>query len=228
MSITFTKLLSDCMVSAGDSDAETWPRPTVAMGWAKEAISQFPILRPQLDDHTNGGSVVYSYSMPAGFREIISVEYPISQQPPEYLVRKNHLDPDFYDQAGFYDIDYDFSTGSGYLCYVSGGSAASAHIKVQYLAMHETDLDDNSADLITVPDQFENILIAYFIMRAWRERLGFVMRDPTTHSNIVYQLTDMVRKAELNYKELVDAAQRFISESKTSSGNKVDKFDRVY
>ena len=138
------------------------------------------------------------------------------------------MDADFYAEAGFYDIDYDFTTGSGYLCYVSGGIAAAAHIKVEYLAAHETDLDDNSADLITVPDQFENILIAYFIMRAWRERLGFVMRDPTAHTSVIMQMTEMVRKSELNYKDLVDAAQRFISESKTTSGNKVDKFDRVY
>ena len=181
-----------------------------------------------LDDHTNGGSVVYSYSLPADFRELISVEYPISQQPPVYLVRKNHLDPDFYSSAGFYDVDYDFSTGTGYLCYVSGGVAASAHIKVQYLAVHDTDLDDNSTDVITVPDQFEPILIAYFIARAWRERLGFIMQDPTAHSSVIQQMTEMVYKAELNYKELVDSVQRYISESKVSSGNQVDKFDRVY
>jgi hypothetical protein len=228
MTITFTKLVSDCLVSAGDEDAATWPRPGIAIPWVKEAILQFPILRPQLDDHTNGASVVYSYSMPAGFREVISVEYPISQQPPVYLVRKNHLDPDFYSSAGYYDIDYDFSTGSGYLCYVSGGVAALAHIKVQFLATHDIDLADDSTDVITIPDQYENIIIAYFIMRAWRERLGVVMQDPTAHSSIITQLTEMVHKAEENYKELVDAAQRYISESKVSSGNTVDKFDQVY
>jgi len=228
MPITFTQLITDCMVAAGDEEAVTWARPTIARQWVIEAILQFPILRPMLDDHVNGASIVYSFSMPADFRELISVEYPISQQPPTYLVRKNHLDPDFYSSAGYYDIDYDFSTGNGFLCYVSGGVAALAHVKTQYLAMHDTSMDDNDADLITIPDQFENIIIAYFIARAWRERLGYVMRDPTAHSSVISQMTEMVHKSELNYKDLVLAAERHISESKVSSGNKVDKFDRVY
>ena len=228
MSITFTKLVSDCLVAAGDSDASTWPRISVAIPWVKEALQVFPILRPMLDDHTNGGSIVYSYQLPADFREVISVEYPISQQPPVYLLRKNRLDPNFYSIAGNYDIDNDYSTGSGYYCYVSGGVAASAHIKVQYLAGHDTDLADDSTDVITVPDHFENILIAYFIAKAWRERLGSVMQDPTAHSSIITQLTEMVRKAEINYLDLVASARQFISDSRITPANQLDKYDRVY
>ena len=228
MTIVFTQLISDCLVAAGDIDSATWSRTDVAIPWCKEALRVFPILRPMLDDHTNGAAVVYSYSLPADFRELISVEYPISQQPPVYLVHKNRLDPDFYNADRYYDVDYDFSTGTGYLCFISGGVAALAHIKVQYLAAHPTDLEDDDTDVITVPDHFEPILIAYFIMRAWRERLGYIMQDPTAHSSIISQMTEMVHKSDANYQELVVQAQRFISESKVSSGHHVDKFDRVY
>lgn len=228
MTITFTRLISDCLVAAGDVDALTWSRADVALPWAAEALRVFPILRPMLDDHTNGGTKVYSYQLPVDFREVISVEYPISQQPPVYLARKNRLDPDFYNDDGFYDIDYDYTTGSGYVCYVSGGVSASAHIKVQYLAAHETDLADDSTDVITVPDQFEHILIAYFITRAWRERLGNSMRDPTAHTTLIQQMTEMVRKADQNYADQVNAAQRTISESRITPHNEVDKYDRVY
>ena len=228
MTITFTQLITDCLVAAGDEDAATWSRTDIAIPWCKEALRVFPILRPMLDDHTNGASLVYSYAMPADFRELISVEYPISQVPPVYLVRKNRLDPNFYNEAGYYDIDYDYSTGSGYFVYVSGGVAALAHIKTQYLGAHATALADNSTDVITVPDQYEHIIIAYFITRAWRERLGVTMRDPTAHTSLVMQLTEMVRKSEENYKNLVAAAMQFISESKITPHNEVDKFDRVY
>ena len=228
MSITFTKFVSDCLTAAGDVGTVTWSRLTFGLGWAKEALMVFPILRPMLDDHTNGASIVYKYAMPADFREVISVEYPIGQQPPTYLARKNRLDPNFYADAGFYDIDHDYSTGGGWMCYVSGGVAASAHIKTEYLAGHDTDLADDSVDVITVPDEHEPILIAYFITRAWRERLGNAMRDPTAHTSIIQQLTEMVRRADENYASLLTQAQHRLVESRVSPANKVDKFDRVY
>ena len=152
MSIGFSKLMSDALIALGDSDATTWARTTIIWPWCIEAMLEFPILRPQLDDHTNGASVVYSFAMPADFREVISVEYPISQQPPAYLVRKNRLDPEFYDEAGFYDIDRDYAGGVGWFMYVSGGIAALAHIKTQYLANHKTDLIDDDESYITVPE----------------------------------------------------------------------------
>ncbi len=228
MTITFTKLVSDCLVAAGDNDATTWPRATVAIPWVKEALIAFPILRPMLDDHTNGASVVYSYALPADYREVISVEYPINQQPPEYLARKNRLDPDFYKEGGYYDIDHDFSGGLGFYCYISGGIAATAHIKMQYLAQHDTNLADDSVDVITVPDQYENILVAYFINRAWRERLGAFMQDPTAHTSVIQQMTEMVQHAEENYRYLVETALERVAQSKISPVNKADKFDRVY
>ena len=228
MTITFTKLVSDCLMAAGDVNVETWDRTTFGLPWAKEALQMFPILRPMLDDHTNGASVVYHYSLPDDFREVISVEYPIGNQPPAYLVRKNRLDPEFYNEEGYYDVDHDYSTGKGWIMHVSGGVAASAHIKTEYLANHPTNLADDSVATITVPDEYEHILIAYFITRAWRERLGDTMRDPTAHSSVIQQLTEMVRRADENYARLVEQAQAKISESRVSPRNTVDKFDRVY
>ena len=60
MSITFTKLLSDCLVAMGDETAATWDRTDTIWPWAIEAMLAFPILRPMTDDHTNGTALVYS------------------------------------------------------------------------------------------------------------------------------------------------------------------------
>jgi hypothetical protein len=228
MSISFQQLLTDCLVALGDADAATWSRTAIMIPWCKEAIRTFPILRPMRDDHTNGGSVVYSFALPDDFREVISVEYPISQQPPEYLVRKNRLDPDFYDETGFYDIDHDYATGKGWLMYVSGGLAASAHIYTQYLANHDTNMTDSAECLITVPDEYEAILITNVMCRAYRERLGYTMRDPTAHTNLVYQLTEMVRKIEEQYEKMVTDAHHQLTNSIVSAHKTVDKFDIVY
>ena len=228
MSITFTKLLSDCLVQLGDPTAATWSRTDIIWPWAIEAMLQFPILRPMLDDHTNGGTLAYSYQLPTDFREVISVEYPISQQPPIYLARKNRLDPDFYSAAGYFDIDHNYIDGGGWYCYVSGGVAASAHIKMQYFANHATGLEDDSTDVITVPDEYENILVAYVVMKGYRERLGAYMIDPTAHSSLILQMTEMVKRSEDNYHLLVQRAQVRLADSRITPNVSSDKFDRVY
>jgi len=228
MSIGFSKLMSDALIALGDSDATTWARTTIIWPWCIEAMLEFPILRPQLDDHTNGASVVYSFAMPADFREVISVEYPISQQPPAYLVRKNRLDPEFYDEAGFYDIDRDYAGGVGWFMYVSGGIAALAHIKTQYLANHKTDLIDDDESYITVPDEYEPILVAYVVAKGYRERLGAYMQDPTAHMTIITQMTNMCKEADDHYQELVNNAIAKLTGSRVSPQMHVDKFDRLY
>jgi hypothetical protein len=191
-------------------------------------VLNFPILRPMLDDHTNGASVVYSYAAPSDFREVITVEYPISQQPPTYLSRKNRLDEDFWSVINCYDIDHDYSAGTGWFIWVSGGVAALAHIKMQYLANHSTTIVDDSVATWTVPDEYENIVVAYVVAKAYRERLSTYMVTPTAHTSIILQLTDMVKKAEDNYRDLAQRALVRLADSRITPNVAADKFDRVY
>jgi hypothetical protein len=228
MSISFQDLLTDCLVALGDTNANIWSRTDVIWPWCIEALRTFPILRPMKDDHTNGLSTVYNYTLPSDFREVISVEYPVNQQPPSYLTRKSRLDPDFYEEAGYYDVDHDYTTGGGWVMYISGGVSGLAHIYTQYLANHDVDMIDDPACYISVPDEYQNILIASVMCRAYRERLGKVMQDPTAHTNLVYQLTEMVRKLEEQYTRLVSEAQHQLTNSVVSAHKTVDKYDRVY
>jgi hypothetical protein len=228
MTTIFSDFLDTCSYALGDILGAVWSRVDAIWPWALEGMMAFPILRPMLDDHTNGASLVYSYALPTDFREVIAVEYPISQTPPVYLVRKNRLDPGFYDEAGYYDIDHDYSTGSGWYCYVSGGVAASAHIKMQYLANHDTSMADDHTDTISIPDEYVHIIVAYVVAKAYRERLSNMMVDPTAHTSVVLQMTDMVQHAEEHYDQLVAAAQQRLAQSRNTPAIQVDKYDRVY
>jgi hypothetical protein len=213
----------------GDHTAAIWPRVTIITAWAEEAMLTFPILRPMLKDQTGASAVSYSFTLPTDFREVITVEYPISQYPPVYLNRKNRLDPEFYEEDGFYDIDRDYTAGKGWSCYVSGsGIGILAHVKVQYLANHLIGLADDYTALITVPDEYVNILIAYVGAKAFREMLSTYMVDPTAHTSIISQMTDMVNKSEEKYKDMVAQAQAKLSDSRLSPKFEMDKHDRVY
>ncbi len=225
MAITFTTLLTDCLVALGDSGGTVWARANRMMPWAIEAIRTFPILRPMLDSHINGPLEAWTVVLPEDFREVISVEYPVGVG---YLVRKNRLDPSFWDKSGNYDVDHDFNTGMGFVLYTSGAIAPLSNIRTQYMATHDTAMLDDSVTLISIPDEYESILIASVMCRAYRERLSNAMQDPTAHTNIIYQLTNMVQKMEDNYKQLLSDAQRRMTSSIVSPPMHVDKFDRVY
>ncbi|OGN93818.1 MAG: hypothetical protein A2Z71_11725 [Chloroflexi bacterium RBG_13_50_21] len=229
MAFTWTKVLSDCLLALGDPLAATWSRTATIWPWVQEAVLTIPILRPMIDDHTNAAStIIYSYQAPVDFREVITVEYPIGVQPPTYLSRKNRLDESFWNSNDFYDIDHDYTAGTGWFIWVSGGIAASAHIKMQYLANHSTTIVDDSTATWTVPDVYENIVISYVIAKAYRERLSAYMITPTAHTSTILQLTDMVKKAEDHYLGLSQRALQRLTDSRITPNVAADKFDRVY
>jgi hypothetical protein len=229
MATTFKHLLTDCLVALGDSSGVTWSRVDRIWPWCIDAMLSFPILRPMLDDHTNGASPVYGLQMPTDFREIISVEYPIGQFPTAYLIRKNRLDAGFYSEPNYYDVDHDYLLSStGFMLYLSGPVAALAHIKTQYLANHDTNMADDDTHFISIPDQYVNILIANVMCLAYRERLSYIMQDPTAHTVVIQQIVDMVQKMEDRYNSMVTEAQLKIAQSRITSNKAVDKFDRVY
>jgi hypothetical protein len=227
MAITFSKLITDCLVALGDDSGTTWSRTDCIWPWCIQGILAFPILRPQLYDY-HFLAAAYSLQMPADFREVISVEYPIAEQPPSYLVRKNRLDPDFFNETGFYDVDHDYSAGIGWMMYFSQQIQIAEHVKVQYLGNHDTDMDDDDTVEISIPDEYEDILVAYVVAKGYRERLGVFMQDPTAHSSIILQMTDMVVKSELNYQGLVLRAQVKLADSRITHRLASDKYDRVY
>jgi hypothetical protein len=227
MTISFQKLLTDCLVALGDPTCNTWSRTDAITPWAKEAMLAFPILRPRLYSYTLTDDYHYVV-LPDDFREIISVEYPIEQEPPVYLSRKNRFDDNFYAEEGFYDLDRDYASDGGWLVWCSKLLTASSVIYINYLANHDTTVVDMGDSYITVPDQYENILIAYVVVRAYRERLSAFMQDPTAHMTIITQMTNMVLRAEQNYKDLVDQSVKRLIDSRITPHQAQDKYDRVY
>jgi hypothetical protein len=229
MAISFGQLLTDCLVALGDINGSIWSREDVIFPWCLEALRSFPILRPMFYDYSDLAANVYEFTLPADFREVISVEYPIGQQPPAYCLRKRRTDPNFYDADNFYDVDHNYDKGEGWVMHISTLISAPAHVHVEYLANHDTEsMADESDSFITVPDEYESLLVNQVICRAYRERLGNYMLDPTAHSSIIQQLTDMVMKMEQTYRQQVEDAQNRLVNSIVTSHKQVDKFDRVY
>jgi hypothetical protein len=58
--------------------------------------------------------------------------------------------------------------------------------------------------------------------------VGAYMQDPTGHMTIITQMTNMVLRAEENYKDLVNQAMARYTDSRILPHRAVDKFDRTY
>jgi hypothetical protein len=229
MTTSFSKLLTDCLVALGDSQGNTWSRVNVVWPWCIEAIQSFPILRPMFFDYTvPGQGITRDIDMPTDFREFISVEYPAGQTPPAYFVRKNHLDPGFYDQPNCFDVDHNYPDGSGNLLYMSIQLRPGVHAYVNYLATHNVTMADDVNHLLSVPDEYETILITSVMCRAYRQRLSVIMTDPTAHTSVITQMTEMVQHVEELYLKQIDRAQHQLTNAIVSPQLKSDKYDRVY
>ena len=228
MSTTFTALLDLCQLELGDVPGALWSRTDTVWPWCIEAMKIFPILRPMREDHIMAADG-HSYDLASDFREVISVEYPISQTPPEYLSRMNELDPAFYSSAAKYDVIHNYADGSGYTLYLSDLILTGEHVVVNYLTSQQTSgMLDNSAVLVTVPDQYIHIIVAYVTAKAYRWSLGKNMVSPTAHSSIIAQMTDMVNKAEQRYNDLVGQVHQNLVNSRVTPKQQVDQYDRVY
>jgi hypothetical protein len=227
MAISFDAFMDHVFGALGDPTATTWSRTDQILPWSFEAFTAFPILRPRYLDKTAPANV-YKYRLPVDFREIISVEYPITKQPPEYLTRKNRFDPAFWSSSNYFDIDNDYTTGDLYTIYFSGVFTNATHMYLEYLGLHDTDLTDDGAHFISIPDEYETIVITSVMCRAYRERLGKYMQNPTAQSSIIMQMTAMVEHLEAYYKQQLADALASLAESRVSPRLASDKYDRVY
>ena len=238
MTITFTQLLDDIEYQLGFAGPgsglpeQYWERSLHFEPWSKAAILAFPLLRPDSYAFTMlvPGRNPHIVELPADFRVMVTVEFPGATVPPVLLTRANCQASDFYDTDDYYDIKRNFSLGSGYNIIFSRSLVATDHAHLNYLVPHDADLMDNGVDELTIPDEYEDILIAYVIARAYRHLMTIFVCDPSAHENTISELTQMIKAAEDKYNNMIKSLTSDISvgESWIIGNRKSDKHDRVY
>ena len=224
--ITLGTLLTRIQNALGDPNGTTWDRTTTVWPFAVDAIRVFPILRPKTVVQTVE-EAGHSFTLPSDFRKVIYVEYPLYQDPPEYLMRKPHLDATFFGEDGFYDVDRDYDTGEDYLMWISDDLAVDDVVSVRYLATHTTDFANEYA-YITIENQYVQVIVNHVVLMCYQERLGAQLQDPTAHTSTVQQFAEAVKSAQAVYLASLTRAEEDLSSSQRISGWKVDKHDRIY
>jgi hypothetical protein len=134
--------------------------------WINDAIADYSIYFPQVKTaQLTATTGTHVYSLPVDLVTILRVEYPISQDPIEYLRRITRGD------AGAKGAPYSAPYGDGYYEIVESGSATAPTIwisddmtteekvNVAYQAAHDS-LDDDG-DVCTVPDRHLDLLVLF-------------------------------------------------------------------
>ena len=239
MAITFTKLLDDIEYQLGYTGPGGgipefhWERSTQLSPWALQSLQAFPLLKPKFQSFYIRIILnpTHTIELPTDFVEIMSVELPAAQEPPVFLFRLNHLEKDFYtNKQVFYDIDHNYAAGQGYFLIISRLLNEGDHIHINYMTYHDHDLDGNMTDEITVPDQYEDILITYVVAKAYRELMSIYVVDPTSHEALITEMVDLISQAEDKYAKMIEGLLSSVSigNSSITPNRTVDKYDRVY
>ena len=236
MAISFTELVDHIEYQLGFIGPASgypemaWDRSLNLVPWANQALQSFPLLKPRQEGYTLI-ETTHTIDMPTDFVDIMSVEYPAHQEPPVYLFRLNYLEKGFYtNKQTFYDVDRNYITGIGNVLIISTLLQPDDHLHVNYLKYHDHELLDNLRDAITVPDQYEDILITYVVAKAYRSLMTVYVADPTSHENLITEMVELIDQAETKYHKMIAnlLSNTITGNSVIPPNRTVDKFDRVY
>lgn len=210
-----------------DAGEATW---TAAMikNWIKDAIRDYSQYFPRrLQGTITTAAGDHQYDLPDGCTELLLVEYPTGEDPPEYLHYRSRSHPDFWRSTGYYDYHRNLDGTNVDEIILSDSPAADETITVTYLATHT--IPSLDADVLTIPAYHEPLIILYAIMSAWQHRLGKEQQAPTSNSSLLLtQFAANADRARRNYVQALQRARIAAAGRSATAAWKMDKHDRIY
>ncbi len=228
MATTLQNLIDDCEADLADSGNATWAAADIEQ-WCRDAIADisqhFP--RTLIQDITTSLND-RQYDLPAGILDILNVEYPQGEDPPEHLLPRSIHHPQFWNVDGYYfhlrhgdDTDVDEFL-------MSTKPPASETIRITNTAIHDNTIITSAN--ITVLPRHQHIMRNYVLWRAALQLTVIEEASPTSNSSLLMsQLAVNVDRARRAY---VDALAKAVF-AETQSGpvswqNATEETTRIY
>lgn len=191
------------------ADETVWPDDTI-YGYMVDAVRFYSVEFPRRSyrtlDLTTG---TQAYDLWGDLREVLKVEYPAGESPPEYLDRVPLGSPalgngeDVYAVTGAVFASLDVNTEIVFGPTVATGEDAVIH----YLGLHRIDLSKLTDAEITVPEEHLEALHALIDFRAHWQLESAEAVDIGTSSIELSQLGENARRAWNRYKEITARLQ---------------------
>jgi G:T-mismatch repair DNA endonuclease (very short patch repair protein) len=217
MATTLQNLIDAIEADLADSGNATWAAADIQQ-WCRDAIADYSTHFPRtLTEDITTAANDRKYDLPAGFIEVLTVEYPSGQDPPEYLARRPHDHPNFWIDSGYFDIvERDDDTDVSEI-WISEKPAASETVSVLYHAIHLQDTTDlTTSDNLTVRERHHYILKKYVFWQAYEQLKATEQASPTSNSSLL--MSQLAINVDRNRRAYIDAlAKAVFSRSKSAA-----------
>jgi hypothetical protein len=220
---TLSDFVELCQANLSDATGTTFTDDLV-QGWIEEAIQEYSQHFGKVVEITVSSIAAgtYKYAVTDPISGIVQVEYPLSQNPPQYLTRRVYASDDFWLHADSYDFIPTKGSAAGNLYLSDPSQGTSAKITANQVF-------DEDAATMEVPLEHEPLLMARVRWSARQFMADGEMLNPTSSSSLLMaQMEQNAKSARANYFKFLYTA--LLAESGKSEVIRweMDQFDRIY
>jgi len=170
---------------------------------------------------------VRTYDLENDFLDVLSVEFPTSNVPPTYLLRRSYTHPEFWSTNGYYDIvqSFDDTTTNPPQILISEKPAASKTITVKYHGTHN--VLTASSDVCTLQTHLLHLVALFVRWKCWQEMATKEGIDPDQTKLLAATIEVNAGRAEKAYRTALTEARKGAAESAQVHWH-MDDNDRIY
>lgn len=195
--VTAQQIIDQSQSALNDSGAAEFSEAQL-LSFLNEAIREYSQHLPRISTADITAVLnTRTYSLPIDTLNILSIEYPVGEDPPQYLQRAHHHTLSFpYVQTYDMITTHDLTQYPQFVLSFDPATAETIRVTYQHPHNHSLTLSDNC----TVPSVHHHILIQYILFAAARFQLATEQANPTSNSSLLMsQLAANMRRLELTY-----------------------------
>jgi hypothetical protein len=211
---TLQQLVDQCAAELDDPTHAVFAAADVEQ-WCRDAIGDYSLHFPRVvsKDLTTTAED-RSYDLDAGVVGVLTVEYPLGEEPPAFLRPRNRRQARFWLANDSYDVIRHRDETAPAEVWISPLPAAGETIRVVYQKRHDNELA--AAATLTVPLQHQHLLKNYAIWRAALQLLHDEEAAPTSNSSLL--MGQLAANADRARRQYVDGlAKALFADSESAS-----------
>lgn len=225
---TLQNLIDDCEADLNDSGNAVWIAADIEQ-WCRDAINDYSQHFHTINQDTIACNANdRKYDLDSLLIDIVSVEYPSGQDPPQFLDRRPHTHPDFWSDEGYFDVLYHHDDTDAAELFISTKPSAGQSIEVTWAGRYDSTILTSAA--IIVPVEHHHILRKYVQWQALVQLKAAEEAAPTSNSSLIMsQLAINVDQARRAYVDALAKALFATSKSAVVSWAEQDEASkRIY